>query len=128
LNTGHAGSLATIHRTPAEKALHRFASLVLRNHAQTSFTDTEAEIGEAADFVVHVSSVTQDGASSAKCSQAVLVEQPGCMLSLLDRVKGWYVISGLRGMRERYAGTARSRIHAAVSAGISIERWIIALR
>jgi pilus assembly protein CpaF len=54
LNTGHAGSLATIHANSAEKALHRFANLVMRNHAQTTFTDTEAEIGDAVDFVVHV--------------------------------------------------------------------------
>jgi pilus assembly protein CpaF len=54
LNTGHAGSLATIHANSAEKALHRFANLVMRNHAQTTFTDTEAEIAEAVDFVVHV--------------------------------------------------------------------------
>jgi pilus assembly protein CpaF len=54
LNTGHAGSLATIHANSAEKALHRFASLVMRSHAQTTFSDTEAEIGEAVDFVVHV--------------------------------------------------------------------------
>src|ERR1700678_1867346 len=53
-NTGHAGSLATIHANTAEKALHRFANLVMRNHAQTTFSDTEAEIGEAVDFVVHV--------------------------------------------------------------------------
>src|SRR5271168_3291593 len=54
LNTGHAGSLATIHANAAEKALHRFASLVLRAHAQATFSDTEAEIGDAVDFVVHV--------------------------------------------------------------------------
>ena len=54
LNTGHAGSLATIHANSAEKALHRFASLVMRNHAQTTFSDTEAEIAEAVHFVVHV--------------------------------------------------------------------------
>ncbi len=52
-NTGHAGSLATIHANSAEKALRRFANLVMRN-AQTSFSDTEAEIGEAVDLVVHV--------------------------------------------------------------------------
>ena len=34
-NTGHAGSLATIHANSAEKALHRFANLVMRNHGQT---------------------------------------------------------------------------------------------
>ena len=54
LNTGHSGSLATIHANSAEKALHRFANLVMRNHAQTTFSDTEAEITEAVDFVVHV--------------------------------------------------------------------------
>jgi len=54
LNTGHAGSLATIHANSAEKALHRFANLVMRNHAQSTFADTEAEIAEAVDFIVHV--------------------------------------------------------------------------
>src|SRR5580704_4182151 len=53
-NTGHAGSLATIHANSAAKALTRFANLVMRSHAQTTFSDTEAEIGEALDFVVHV--------------------------------------------------------------------------
>ena len=53
-NTGHAGSLATIHANSAEKALRRFANMVMRNHAQTTFSDTEAEIGEAVDFVVHL--------------------------------------------------------------------------
>ena len=54
LNTGHSGSLATIHANSAEKALHRFANLVMRNHSQATFVDTEAEIAEAVDFVVHV--------------------------------------------------------------------------
>ena len=54
LNTGHAGSLATIHANSGEKALRRFANLVMRSHAQSTFSDTEAEIGEAVDFVVHV--------------------------------------------------------------------------
>jgi len=54
LNTGHSGSLATIHANSAEKALHRFANLVMRSHSQSTFIDTEAEIAEAVDFVVHV--------------------------------------------------------------------------
>jgi pilus assembly protein CpaF len=53
-NTGHAGSLATIHANSAEKALRRFASLVMRNHAQITFSDIEAEIGDSVDLVVHV--------------------------------------------------------------------------
>src|SRR6202161_1608866 len=53
-NTGHAGSLATIHANSAAKALRRFANLVLRAHAQATFEDIEAEIGEGIDYVVHV--------------------------------------------------------------------------
>jgi pilus assembly protein CpaF len=54
LNTGHTGSLATIHANSAAKALRRFANLVLRSHAQATFEDIEAEIGEAVDYVIHV--------------------------------------------------------------------------
>jgi pilus assembly protein CpaF len=54
LNTGHTGSLATIHANSAAKALRRFANLVLRSHSQATFEDVEAEIGEALDYVVHV--------------------------------------------------------------------------
>jgi pilus assembly protein CpaF len=54
LNTGHTGSLATIHANSAAKALCRFANLVLRSHSQATFEDVEAEIGEAVDYVVHV--------------------------------------------------------------------------
>ena len=53
-NTGHSGSLTTIHANSAAKALRRFANLVLRSHQQTTYEDIEAEIGEAVDFVVHI--------------------------------------------------------------------------
>ena len=53
-NTGHSGSLATIHANSAAKALRRFANLVLRSHSQATFEDMEAEIGEAVDLVIHV--------------------------------------------------------------------------
>ncbi|WP_446743503.1 CpaF family protein [Silvibacterium acidisoli] len=54
LNTGHSGSLATIHANSAEKALDRFANLVMRSHSQATFSDVEAEIAEAVEFIVHV--------------------------------------------------------------------------
>jgi pilus assembly protein CpaF len=53
-NTGHSGSLATIHANSAEKALVRFANLVLRGHSQALLADVEAEIGEAVDYVIHL--------------------------------------------------------------------------
>jgi len=39
---------------PTRQALSRFASLVMRSHSQTTFSDTETEIGEAVDFVAHL--------------------------------------------------------------------------
>jgi pilus assembly protein CpaF len=54
LNTGHSGSLATIHANSAAKALRRFANLVLHSHPQLSYADVEAEIGDAVDYVVHI--------------------------------------------------------------------------
>lgn len=54
LNTGHSGSLATIHANSAVRALCRFANLVLRGNPQLTYTDIEAEIGEAIDYVIHV--------------------------------------------------------------------------
>lgn len=53
-NTGHSGSLATIHANSAIKALRRFANLVMRGHQQSTIEDIEAEIGEAVDFVIHI--------------------------------------------------------------------------
>jgi len=54
LNTGHSGSLATIHANSAAKALGRFANLVLRGNSQMTYGDVEAEIAEAVDYVVHI--------------------------------------------------------------------------
>jgi pilus assembly protein CpaF len=54
LNTGHTGSLATIHANSAERALRRFANLVVRSHAHAAIEDIEAEIAEAVDYVIHV--------------------------------------------------------------------------
>ena len=56
-NTGHGGSLATIHADSADKALRRFANLVLRGHPQNLLADVEAEIGEAVDYVIHLERV-----------------------------------------------------------------------
>src|SRR6185437_5333645 len=53
-NTGHTGSLATIHANSASKALRRFANLVVRSHQQAAVEDIEAEIGESVDFVIHI--------------------------------------------------------------------------
>jgi pilus assembly protein CpaF len=53
-NTGHDGSLATIHANSARRALARFANLVMRSHPQATLSDVEAEIGEAVEFIIHI--------------------------------------------------------------------------
>jgi len=65
--------LGKVHANSAEKALHRFANLVTRSHSQSTFSDTQAEIAEAVDFVVHVDRQQAGAALSAKCSRFAAV-------------------------------------------------------
>ena len=53
-NTGHAGSMATIHASSAAKALRRFGELAMRSHQQATRDDIAAEIAESVQLVVQV--------------------------------------------------------------------------
>jgi pilus assembly protein CpaF len=53
-NTGHGGSMATIHANSAVKALRRFGELAMRAHQQATRDDLAAEIGDSVDSVVQV--------------------------------------------------------------------------
>ena len=53
-NTGHAGSMATIHASSAVKALRRFGELAMRSHQQATRDDIAAEIAESVQLVVQV--------------------------------------------------------------------------
>ena len=53
-NTGHAGSMATIHASSAVKALRRFGELSMRSHQQATRDDLAAEIAESVQLVVQV--------------------------------------------------------------------------
>jgi pilus assembly protein CpaF len=53
-NTGHGGSMATIHATSPVKALRRFGELAMRAHQQATRDDLAAEIGDSVDYVVQV--------------------------------------------------------------------------
>jgi len=57
LNTGHRGSLTTIHANGAEDALHRLAQLALRGSGGVSLKDVEEECRRSIDIVVHVAKV-----------------------------------------------------------------------
>lgn len=53
-NTGHAGSMATIHASSAVKALRRFGELAMRSHQQATRDDIASEIAESVQLVVQV--------------------------------------------------------------------------
>jgi pilus assembly protein CpaF len=54
LNTGHDGSLATVHANSALDALHRLAALVLQEVANWPLAAVHGHVGRAIDAVVHV--------------------------------------------------------------------------
>lgn len=54
MNTGHRGTLATIHASSAEEALRRFANLTMRNSPGLTLPIIEEEITRCLDTVVFV--------------------------------------------------------------------------
>jgi pilus assembly protein CpaF len=54
LNTGHEGSLCTIHANSAESALSRFTSCILMSGIELPYAAIRANIGEALNLVVHI--------------------------------------------------------------------------
>jgi len=57
LNTGHRGSLTTIHANGAEDALHRLSQLALRGFGGVSLNDVEEECQRSIDVVVHIAKI-----------------------------------------------------------------------
>lgn len=54
LNTGHAGSLSTIHANSADQALARFASCVVQSGVELPYQAVRYQIAEAIDLVLHL--------------------------------------------------------------------------
>ncbi len=59
LNTGHRGSLSTIHANSAGDALRRLAQLAMRGSGGVPLHDVEEECGRSIDLIAHV--MNQDG-------------------------------------------------------------------
>jgi pilus assembly protein CpaF len=59
MNTGHRGTLATIHANSATEALHRLATLALRGDAHADAHRITEEVERSLDMVVHI--VRMDG-------------------------------------------------------------------
>lgn len=54
LNTGHRGSLSTIHANSAEDALRRLAQLAMRGSGSVPLRDVEGECRRSIDLIAHV--------------------------------------------------------------------------
>jgi pilus assembly protein CpaF len=53
-NTGHAGSMATIHANKPIGALRRFSELAVRAHQQSRYEDLATEVGDSVDYVIQI--------------------------------------------------------------------------
>jgi len=54
LNTGHAGSISTVHANSALQALSRLATLTLRADVDMPYKAIQGEIGDLIDLVIHL--------------------------------------------------------------------------
>jgi pilus assembly protein CpaF len=54
LNTGHAGSISTLHASSATHALNRLARLALQADTGLPFASIQSEIGDAIQYVAHI--------------------------------------------------------------------------
>jgi pilus assembly protein CpaF len=54
LNTGHSGSLSTIHANSASQALSRLASCVLQSGIELPYNAIKASIADSIHFLVHI--------------------------------------------------------------------------
>src|SRR5690349_18187878 len=54
LNTGHAGSISTLHASSATHALNRLTRLALQADTGLPFASIQSEIGDAIQYVAHI--------------------------------------------------------------------------
>ena len=54
LNTGHSGTLSTIHANSAEQAVTRFTSCVLQSGIELPYRAIRSNIGDAVQFLLHI--------------------------------------------------------------------------
>jgi pilus assembly protein CpaF len=54
LNTGHSGSLSTVHAASAKQALARFTSCVLQSGVELPYSAIKTNVGDSVNVVVHL--------------------------------------------------------------------------
>jgi len=85
LNTGHAGSLCTLHANSARQAVTRFADCVLQSGIELPHRAIMANIGSAVDFLVHIGRVKgQRTVSDIVAVQGFDNEKNECQLESLN--------------------------------------------
>lgn len=101
-NTGHAGSMATIHASSAVKALRRFGELAMRSHQQATRDDIAAEIAESVQLVVQV----QRFATGRRISEIITVRG-------YDRLLKTFEFDSVYDAVHKPAATSLETFHAA---------------
>jgi len=85
MNTGHPGSICTIHSETPRDTLPRLARLALRNPAAPRPEAISAEIGRTVDLVLHLGVSSQDGLRQRRLrSIGVVAESAGEMPAVED--------------------------------------------
>ncbi|MCU1502632.1 MAG: putative secretion ATPase [Ilumatobacteraceae bacterium] len=97
LNTGHDGSLATVHANSAEDALARVTSLIVQHTAGWPLAAVREQVHRAVDAVVHVARGNDGRRRVAHVAEVVLVPQPGSTVRHL--VDGHRVLGALERRR-----------------------------
>jgi pilus assembly protein CpaF len=101
-NTGHAGSMATIHASSAVKALRRFGELAMRAHQQATRDDVAAEIAESVQMVVQV----QRFATGRRVSEIIAVRG-------YDRLLKTFEFDSVYDVAHQVSATPSDHFHAA---------------
>lgn len=69
MNTGHSGTLSTIHADSAEDALHRLSDLALAAHANLSGQFVRAQVAHTIHYVVHIERAGDGHRRVTECGQ-----------------------------------------------------------
>jgi pilus assembly protein CpaF len=54
LNTGHSGTISTVHASSAQQALSRFTSCVLQSNVELPYRAIKSNIADSVNLLVHV--------------------------------------------------------------------------
>jgi len=84
LNTGHSGSLCTLHANSAQQAIPRFADCVLQSGIELPHRAILANIGNSVDSIVHIArirgrrSISQILAVQCRDGEITVANDPDC--------------------------------------------------